>query len=224
MKFIVSNIEYNHVKKGLKRLEGAYNQSHDDTIRKAVKEKTYFDLAFTIEGFGERFYGAFETCQMQNLKEIDELAGTVLTQLEVTPLPQIEASTLKKRLKLKEKPMNSFVRGYNESTAKTSLTYYSQQIDEKLVLLHYKDGEFIGVVGDVLRKKGIGQSLCAFCNQFRRGEEIAMVTNNVKTPEGAYSTLGQYICLDHVKCNADILEENKLMDFMTYSGAKERKK
>lgn len=224
MSLEIKNTEYNLIRQKLKRLEEAYGQSCDDNIRKSTKETAFMDLCMQIPAFYESFSEDFDKCQMISLRQIVDLSDAVLSQLDVQKLSRLELSQAKKILKLKEKALNQFLRGYNETAERRPLTYYSQQIDEKMVFLYYQDGQFIGVVGNVSKSQKMRESLCAFCNNFRKGDEIVFVSNTVSSANGDYSTLGQYCCKDTEKCNSSILDPTGLVNFMTYRGNQNIKK
>lgn len=218
MNLKISNIEYNLIRKKMQTLEEAYVQSCDDSVRKTAKEIAYLDLCMQIPGFYELFKDEFEKCQMTSLREITELSTEILSRLDVHKLSTIEVSQAKKVLKLKEKTMNQFLRGYNQMAKSRPLTYYSQQIDEKMVFLYYQDGQFMGVVGNISKTQRRREALCVFCNNFRNGEEIVFVTNAISSNSGDYSSIGLYCCKDTEKCNSSILNTDKLSNFMTYNG------
>lgn len=60
MKFEMNNEEYNFVRKRLKRLEEAYNQTIDPSIRIAVKDQTCYELYERVPVFYNIFGNMLE--------------------------------------------------------------------------------------------------------------------------------------------------------------------
>lgn len=212
----VTNEDYNFLRVRMRRLEEAYKQCIDQKVRQAVKERTLYEICERFPNFFEDYAEAFETCQMSSLREIVDLTDMVLGKYSVEKLPTIQASQVKKMLKLKDKALNSFVKGYNDAVAQRDLTYYSQRIDDKLVFLTQKDGELVGAVTQVSKAQRKGECLCHFCRKFRRGDEILFVTNSARTAKGEYSSLGQSICSDYERCNQDIEDRERVVKFLRY--------
>lgn len=217
--------QYNFIRARMKRLEETYKQSCDQQVRKAVKEKTFYEIAGEIDGFYEKFEDLFDGCEMSSLMEITKLTEAVMSEYTATKLPQIEPAQAKRLLKLKEKDLKNFVKAYNQAVSKQPLTYYSQLIDQKIVFLTQIDGEFVGSVGQVSKDRRNRESLCAFCRQFRRGDEIVFAT--VSTPAkngGEYSAIGQYCCSDHTRCNNSIEDSSVLEEFVSFAMVKKKGK
>ncbi len=212
----VTNEDYNFLRVRMRRLEETYKQCIDQKVRQAVKERTLYEICERFPNFFEDYAEAFEACQMSSLREIVDLTDMVLGKYSVEKLPTIQASQVKKMLKLKDKALNSFVKGYNDAVAQRDLTYYSQRIDDKLVFLTQKDGELVGAVTQVSKAQRKGECLCHFCRKFRRGDEILFVTNSARTAKGEYSSLGQSICSDYERCNQDIEDRERVVKFLRY--------
>jgi len=216
MNLNVTNLEYNLIKKQLKILETAYKQSNDKKVLESVKTRVYFELTSGINEFTEYFGKELEACQMTNLKEIDELREKIMANLNIKHLPKIEAKSLKKKLKLSDKDLASLIRGYNESINKKPLTYYSQKIDEKLVILYYENEECSAAVCSTIKnKRSLVPGFCHFCNTVRSCDEILFIANTRATKKD-YSSIGVYCCLNYEKCNADIIDTNNLRKFINY--------
>lgn len=212
----VTNEDYNFLKKRMKRLEECYKQSCDQQIRNAVKDKTLFEICERFPSFYEDYGESFEACKMSSLKEVADLVDMVLAKYSIEKLSPITMQEAKKILKLKEKALKQFVKGYNEAVARENLTYYSQRIDDKLVCLTEQNGEFVGAATDISKGKRNGECLCHFCRRFRRGDEIVFVTNSARTAKGEYSSIGQSICSDYEACNRDIEERQPVVKFLSY--------
>lgn len=217
--------KYNFIRARMKRLEEAYKQSCDQNVRNAVKEKTFYEIAGEIDGFYEKFGDLFDGCEMSSLMEITKLTEAVMSEYSATPLPVIEASQAKRILKLKERDLNNFVKAYNAAVSKQPLTYYSQIIDQKIVFLTQIDGEFVGTVGQISKDRRNRESLCAFCRQFRRGDEIVFATTSTPAKNsGEYSAIGQYCCSDYNRCNNSIEDSSVLEDFVSFAMVKKKGK
>jgi len=215
MKLCVNNLEYNLIKKRLNRLKEAYSQSNDDDVLRTVKDQVYTELAIAIDKFDDSFSKDFDACKMSGLKEIEDLITTVNSNVIVQDLPRIELSSAKKILKqLSEKQLNAFVQAYNG--LKTPVTYYSKRFDDKLAIILPQDGTFIGVVAEIRKGDKQREQICAFCNNFRKGDEIGFVSNKVTSRKDEYRALGLLCCLDGVLCNTDILDTQKLISFISY--------
>ena len=119
-------------------------------------------------------------------------------------------------LKLKDKQLKSFIKGYNEAVAKKPLTYYSQRIDDRLVFMTVQDGEFVGAATEVSKDRRNGECLCHFCRRFRRGDDIVFVTNTARTAKGEYSSIGQTICSDYESCNRELEDKPPVVKFLRY--------
>ena len=109
MKFEMSNEEYNFVRKRLKRLEEAYNQTIDPSIRIAGKEQTCYELYEWVPAFYDIFCGMLENCRMSSLKEITDITDKISESLEVGKLQEVDVQTAKKILKLKQKQLMLFL-------------------------------------------------------------------------------------------------------------------
>lgn len=164
MKFEMSNEEYNFVRKRLKRLEEAYNQTIDPSIRIAVKEQTCYELYERVPTFYDIFGGMLENCRMSSLKEITDITDKISESLEVGKLQEVDVQTAKKILKLKPKQLMLFLKAYNEAVKKEDLTYFSARQDNKFIFMTYKDGEFYGAVSDLPKEAKHKKSLCCFCH------------------------------------------------------------
>ena len=120
-----------------------------------------------------------------------------------------EYNFVRKRLKRLEE-------AYNEAVKKENLTYFSARQDNKFIIMTYKDGEYYGTVSDLPKDAKHKKSLCCFCNTFRNGNEIVFATNTLKKSNGEYSSVGQYCCSDYQQCNKDIVDSDKLIEFLSY--------
>ncbi|MBQ8132749.1 MAG: hypothetical protein IJ193_09690 [Bacilli bacterium] len=213
----IPNEDYNFLRARMMRLEESYKQSVDQRVRKAVRDKTLYEICERFPNFFYDYADAFEACEMSSLMEITNLYNMVMGRYSVTPLPRIESEKqVKKLLKLKDKALKSFIRGYNEAVAHGDLTYYSQRIDDKLVFLTVENGEFVGAATDVSRKQRNGECLCHVCRRFRRGSDIIFVTNTAQTSKGDYSSIGQTFCSDYESCNKAVEDSKPLVKFLKY--------
>ena len=222
---VISNEDYNFLRKRMMRLEESYKQSNDQTVRKAVRDKTLFDICERFPDFLYDYGDAFECCAMSSLKEITDLFDSVMGRYSIEPLPKIQSEKdVKRLLKLKDKALKTFIKGYNDAVETHNLTYYSQRIDDKLVFLTVQDGEFVGAATDVSRSQRNGECLCHVCRRFKRGQEITFVTNTAKTTKGEYSSLGQTICSDYESCNREVEDREPLVKFLRYKLDKEKER
>lgn len=213
----VSNEDYNFLRRRMARLEEVYKQSNDPLVRRAVRDTTLYDICERFPSFFEDYGERFEACQMSSLLEITELNDFVMAKYSVEPLKPIESEKqVKKMLKLKDKQLKSFIKGYNDAVAKKPLTYYSQRIDDRLVFMTVQDGEFVGSSTEISKNGRNGECLCHFCRTFRRGDDIVFVTNTARTVKGDYSSIGQTICSDYEKCNRVIEDKKPVVKFLRY--------
>lgn len=213
----VSNEDFNFLKKRMSRLECVYKDSIDLAVRRAVRDKTLYDICERFPTFLEEHGEAFEACKMESLMEITTLFDKVMGKYLIEPLKQIESEKqVKKMLKLKDKQLKTFIKSYNEAVAKKSLTYYSQRIDDKLVFMTVQDGEFVGAATEISKGRCKGKSLCHFCNSFKMGDEIVFVTNSVRTAKDEYSSIGQTICSDYESCNREVENKPPIIKFLKY--------
>lgn len=216
MKFEMNNVEYNFVLKRLKRLEEAYNQTIDPSIRIAVKDQTCYELYERVPEFYNIFGNMLENCKMSSLKEITDITDKISVSLEIGRLQEVDVQTAKKILKLKQKQLMLFLKAYNEAVKKENLTYFSARQDNKFIIMTYKDGEYYGIASDLPKDAKHKKSLCCFCNSFRNGDEIVFATNTLKKSNGEYSSVGQYCCSNYKQCNKDIVDSDKLIEFLSY--------
>lgn len=212
---LINNEDYNYLRKKLRRLEEVY-KSDDINIRNAVKMTTLEEITYRLYDFKDLFKEDFEKCKMSSLLEIDNLQDKVLSNYGVKKLKEITEKELSKKLKLKDKPLKAFLKGYNEAIKNEDLTYYSQRIDDKLVILTENDGEFLGAVTNVIRTNSRSEHLCPFCNKFRHSDEVIFISNVKSNQQGEYSSLGQTICEDYKKCNKDIQSKEALNTFLSF--------
>ncbi len=220
----IYNTDYNMLRKKIEQLRETYMQSSDENVRNVVKEQVFYDLCEKIELFENHFAQYFETCKMNSLKEIDELAAEIFKNVSVIKMPKIQYEQIVKRIKMASKNLKEIARNYNETIKQESLTYYSQIIDTKMVFIFFHDDELHTVLCDVSQYNGVRKLHCRFCNSFRQSCEMGFVSNTIKFKKNEYSTLGINCCLDYNKCNQDILETQKLTDFMSYGKNKTKTK
>lgn len=214
----VSNEDFNFLRKRMARLEEVYKQSVDPVVRRAVRDKTLFDICERFPSFYEDYADRFEACQMSSLMEITQLYDFVMAKYSIEPLERIESEKqVKRMLKLKDKQLKAFIKGYNDAVARKPLTYYSQRIDDKLVFMTVQDGEFVGATTDISKNRRNGECLCHFCRRFRRGDDIVFVTNTARTAKGDYSSIGQTICSDYDSCNREVEDKPPVVKFLKYS-------
>ena len=161
---------------------------------------------------------------MSSLKEIVDIIDKIMSSLTIIKLVEIDLSTAKKIFKLKDKQLNNFVKSYNEAIKKENLTYFSKVIDNKYIILSFKNGEFYGTVTEIPKERKFKKNLCYICDNFRTGDEIYFVTNTSKKATGEYNTIGQYCCSDYQKCNKDIIDSEKLIDFLSHTKKYEKKR
>lgn len=213
--------KYNFLRKRMRRLEECYKQSCDQNVRKAVRDRTLFEISEEIDGFYEMFAEMFNECEMSSLMEIVNLIEKVMENYSAKKLPQIDIKDAKKILKLKEKDVKDFVKDYNKAVIKEPLLYYSKQIDQKVIFLTQIDGEFIANVGQSSKNSNSKETLCCFCNQFRRGDEIMFATTKIGN-KNEYKVIGQYCCSDYQKCNHEIENIKNLETFLTQGKSKNK--
>lgn len=212
----IRNEDYNFIKKRMLRLEEAYKQSNDQKVRQLVKEQVLYEISERFPRFLEEYAESFTNCQMSSLREITELTAHVLSKYSVEKLPQITEKEAKRVLKLKDKALKIFVRGYNAAIVSKNLTYYSQRIDDKLVFFTTQDNMPLGLVSSINPNVRNKECLCYFCKQFRRGKDIVFITNSVKPKEGNYSCIGQTVCSDYEMCNRSIESNKTLVKIFKY--------
>lgn len=213
----IRNEDYNFLKKRMLRLEESYKQSNDQKIRQIVKEQVLYEIIERFPTFFEEYADNFENCQMASLIEITNLIDLVMSKYSVEKLPPITEKEAKKILKLNDKTLKKFVKGYNDAVVNKDLTYYSQRIDDKLVFLTRQDDNSIGLVTNVNSNVRNKECLCHFCRQFRRGDEILFVKNITQTTKGYYSCIGQTVCSDYERCNKSIESNKTLIKFLRYN-------
>lgn len=153
---------------------------------------------------------------MSSLKEINDINDKILSSLIINRMKEIDLSTAKKVLKLKDKQLNNFVKSYNEAIKKENLTYFSKVIDNKYIILFEKNDKFYGAVTEVSKERKVRKNLCYICNNFRIGDEIFFVANTTKKTNGEYNTIGHYCCSNYKKCNNDIIDSKKLKEFLLH--------
>jgi len=224
MKLLVNNMEYNFIIKRLRRLEEAYKQSCDKNVRIAVRDQTLVDISDAIYGFYEQFGEKISLCKMGSLKEILDLIDEITGELDVQNMQELSLSSAKKMLKLRERQLVSFVNEYNDVNAEKNLTYYGKQIDQKYVMISESSGELISTIADIPKETKNSETLCCFCKQFRKGNDIMFITSTAKKSNGEYNTIGQYCCSDYEKCNADIENNEGLVKFISFAQSKKRRK
>lgn len=213
----IANEDYNFLRTRMLRLEECYKQSVDPKIRRAVRDKTLYDIGDRFPEFIEKYGELFDRCEMSSLKEIVDLYDSIMERYSVEKLPFITSEKeIKRILKLKDKALKNFIRGYNEAVSRQDLTYYSQRIDDRFVFLTIDNGEFVGAVTEVSRHQRSGECLCHVCRRFRRGDEILFLTNTAQTTKGDYSSIGQSICSDYEVCNQVVEERQPLVKFLRY--------
>lgn len=212
----IRNEDYNFIKKRMLRLEEAYKQSNDQKVRQLVKEQVLYEISERFPRFLEEYAASFANCQMSSLREITELTVHVLSKYSVEKLPPLTEKEAKRVLKLKDKALKLFVRGYNAAIVSKDLTYYSQRIDDKLVFFTTQDNMPLGLVSSINPNVRNKECMCYFCKQFRRGKNIVFITNSVKTKEGNYSCIGQTVCSDYEMCNRSIESNKTLVKFFKY--------
>ena len=215
-KIVINNEDYNYLRKRMRRLEETYKQSEDPNIRNAVKMTTLEEINKRLYDFKDLFGTDFEKCKMSSLVEIDNLEEKVMSNYKVKKLQEVTEKELKKQLKLKDKPLKAFLKGYNEAIKNEDLTYYAQRIDDKLVILSKTEDEFVGAVTNVIRSNKKSQHLCPFCNKFRHGDEVIFISNVKSNQQGEYSSIGQTICEDYKMCNKDIQSKEALNTFLSF--------
>lgn len=213
----IPNEDYNFLKTRMLRLEEAYKQSVDSKIRLTVKDRTLYEICERFPEFMNEYGDAFDACTMSSLKEITDLYELVMRNYASEKLPVITSEKeVKKILKLKDKALKNFIRGYNDAVAHQGLTYYSQRIDDKMVFMTVENGQFVGSATDVSKHQRNGESLCYVCRRFRRGNEVLFLTNTAKTTKGDYSSIGQSICSDYESCNRVVEDRRPLVKFLRY--------
>ena len=220
---IVKNEDYNYLKRKMLRLEEVYKQSTDQNVRLSVKERTLFEICERFSNFYEEYSELFDSCQMSSLMEITNLMDLIMGKYSIEKLMPITEKEAKKILKLKDKPLKMFLRGYNEAIENKNLTYYSQRIDDKLVYLTRMDNQFVGAVTNIKPNSRKSECLCHFCKQFRRGDDILFVTTS-KTVKDNYSCIGNTVCSDYELCNKNIESNSTLIKFLKYGLDKEKNK
>lgn len=216
MKIEVKNEEYNFIRKKLKILEDTYNQTNDPLVRITVKGQIDYDIYEYLPHIYSNFEKLLESCKMSSLKEILDMTDEILNSLEVIKMPLIDSKTAKKVLKLKDKQLKLFLKQYNERVQNENLTYFSTVVDDKFIVLTYKDGEFYGNVCTNVGNERQRENLCVFCNSFRKGSEITFITNTITKSGTLYASHGQYCCSDYELCNKDITNSEKMFKFLTY--------
>ena len=78
----------------MKRLEEAYNQTIDPSIRIAVKDQTCYELYEKV--FYNIFGNMLENCKMSSLKEITDITDKISESLEIGRLQEVDVQTAKK--------------------------------------------------------------------------------------------------------------------------------
>lgn len=212
---LIKNEDYNFLKREMHCLEEVYKQSNDQNIRLCVKERVLFEISDRFTNFYEDYSKLFESCQMSSLNEISNFIDLIMGKYSVEKLSPITEKEAKKILKLKEKTLKFFLKGYNSAISNKNLTYYSQRINDILVYLTKQDNQFIGAVTNVKPNSRKSECLCHFCKQFRRGDDVIFVTTS-KTTKDNYSCIGNSVCSDYEMCNKNIESRRPLIKFLKY--------
>jgi len=97
-----------------------------------------------------------------------------------------------------------------------TLSYFSLQIDNKLVLLTHQNNIHVSAICGITKNNKAHGSICYFCNNIRNAEDIMFISNTANSKRDGIHTIGVYSCAEYAKCNRVITDTEKMMSFMMH--------
>lgn len=205
----MSNHQYNFIKRHVGRLEYNIKTVTDQKVIAAVRYSTTLKVIEQVPLATDIQKANFET--IPTLNRAEEFHA-FLSGLEddLIEFPQVTDKQIKKMFsknkKLKIPDLAAF--DYRFMT-------YLGWIDissNKLFIVYNLDGNIVGVECryTLTHKKGV----CSLCNKH---EEVALVTAQTKSKSGSadhFKRVGNYMCIDSLKCNQNITDVTYLEKFI----------
>lgn len=207
MEPFIRNDQYNFMKRQAQGLINGHASSNDANVLKALKSLTQ-----------EKVFNLFEELteeQRELLQPIigirnKEQAEDFLTQLSPYRLPfkKVSEPTAKKLFpkvkKLKLPKLEEI-----DLTRVSYLGWNDSGTNRKYIIVE-RDGKLKGYFGTF--KSSNQKGMCSICNTF---EELGLFTAEIKgSTLDAYVKRGNYICYDSAKCNENLMQLEKLEEFI----------
>lgn len=198
----------NFIRHQLLQLIGAFYFAGDHRVLAASREGVEDTILSTFPGATPEQRALLQDAK--NVRDKDELK-IYMSRLEpyVIPFPEITAAEIRKLFpKVKKLVLPDL-----QSIDRSKLTYLGwRDIATNSLYLVYRSGdkwagkEFKFVPGPKNRTM-----ICSWCHASGSGDDVALVTSRVKTKiVDGYKTLGNHLCLDSAKCNAQITSTTEM--------------
>jgi hypothetical protein len=205
MEPFIRSDQFNYIRTQTKILINAHSTSSDPKILAAVKELSL-----------EKVYNLFTDLHeeqkelLRPLSEIKTDADWFLAILRpyVIPFKELTEQTIKK-LFPKAKKLKAPSLDHVDTREISYLSWIDHGSGKKFIVAPFDD-KLIGLQGNYkpINQKGI----CTVCNGY---EELGLFTTEKKgTVLGTYTSRGNYICEDSLKCNHNLIKLDRLHDFI----------
>ncbi|NMM64892.1 FusB/FusC family EF-G-binding protein [Clostridium sp. P21] len=208
MEAFIKKHEYNYIKKCLNDLNNTFKSCVDINIVEASKAYISDKILNTFTSLSHEQKELLDINEINDPFQIDKYLDGL--DKYVYGMPKVTNAQISKLFK-KEKKLK-----LQNLDSQDSKNVYLGWIDEpikKLFVAYNMNGNLIGMTCRMPNHSSNNTHICSLCNHVGRKDEVAFVSPVCKTSnsgEGAYKSIGFYICLDSKKCNDRIASTEKL--------------
>ena len=206
MEPFIQPIQYNMLREQAKKLVNGRRVTKDKAVIKALKGLIEEKSSETFIGLNvDQQKLIDQILDLENKEQLEMYLGEI--KEFIIPFPEVSEQTAKKLF-----PKDKKLKVPKQTVDERSNTVYFCITDlgtNRKYIIYEEAGELVGRRGTYGNqvKKGI----CAICNHL---EDVTMfMINTKKGNEGTYTKQGNTICMDSVKCNENITDSTKLMEF-----------
>ncbi|MGZ4107020.1 MAG: FusB/FusC family EF-G-binding protein [Tumebacillaceae bacterium] len=205
--------EINLIRKRLHTLIGAFYTTGDNRVLRAAKDSIMQQLLEHFTDLTAEQRALLE--EAGNVRDKEELMF-YLAKLApyVIPLPTITAAEIRKLFpKVKKLTLPNL-----EALEYSTLTYIGWRdiATNSLYLVHRIGGKWVGTECKYVLGPKNRTFMCKWCNQPGAGDEIALVTTQVKNRAilDGYKSIGNHFCLNSDRCNQHLTTTEDMEAFL----------
>ncbi|MFD2170390.1 FusB/FusC family EF-G-binding protein [Tumebacillus lipolyticus] len=204
--------QINAIRQQLHSLIGAFYFAGDYRVLEASRQNVQHTLLSMVPEATPAQRQLLEDAK--NVRDRDELKA-YMARLEpyVIPFQEITAAEIRKLFpkvkKLVLPPLAELDR--------TKLTYLGWRdiATHSIYLVHQIDGRWVGTECKYVPTPKNRTMICMWCNTVGQGDEVALVTAQVKTRQlDGYKTYGNHLCLNSHTCNSRLTSTTEMEAYL----------
>lgn len=209
MEPFIKNAQYNYIQKQISWVKDSLKQHLPPGVLASVFDITNEKIANCIPHLSDEQHSLvdFSSCKSAEAYE-QKFAGL---ENYIQPFPTVTEQQLKKIF-----PKSKKLKLPNMSTEQLSYYSWIDSRSNKKYILYMLDNQLVGI--ECTFSPSTRKNICSICSCHAEVTQFSTITKakKVNNPD-YYKAIGNYICMDSVKCNKNITDTTYLEEFLRES-------